>query len=406
MKKTLTITGAILFILVFIFAYYYFFFAKPAAQNSTSSGSSSFFANLFPFGNSAAIPTSTSTDTTTDQGQNPVTNGDYLEKLRLITNEPVAGASFVQATTGVSVIYMQKADGHIYEVSTYSASSTQVSNTTIPKIHNAFFVNNGTGVVAQYVGSDGDTIQTFYMNVSSTTNATILPSGMDSLAVSPSGKNIFYIIKSFTGSTGIIALPNGSNKKQIWSSAIGSVLPQYINDNDVLVTTKPTNEANGYSYIVSTKTGAVSSAIGGEYPDLSVLADPTGQNFLAYSTVNGGQLFFKSSNSATSTVLTPTTFPEKCVFDTNTPTTLYCAVPKDFLNTSALDNWYMGLVSFSDDIWKYDLKAHTQMMIDDVQSDSGRSIDATNLQLNSAGSLLLFTSKTDGSLWSLNVSGN
>ena len=406
MKKTLYITGTILFILVMAFAYYYFFFAKPATQNGTSSGGSSLFSNLFPFGNSATIPANTTATTTLDQTQNSVANSDYLEKLRLITNGPVAGAAFVQSLRGTDILYMQKADGHIYDVSTYSASSTQISNTTIPRIHTAFFVNGGAGVVAQYVGSDGDTIQTFYMNVASTTNATILPSGMDSLVVSPDTKNIFYITKTFDGSTGVIAAPNGSGKKQIWSSAIGSVLPQYINNNDVLITTKPTSEAAGYSYMVNTKTGAVGSVVG-DYADLSVLSDPTGQNFLSYSggnnNANNAQMFIQTANAATETLLTPTTFPEKCVFDTTTPTILYCAVPTSLLNSSSLDNWYMGLVSYSDDIWKYDLKAHTQTMLENLANDAGRNIDATNLQLNSAGSLLLFTSKTDGSLWSLNV---
>src|ERR1700735_4695853 len=104
MKKLLYITGTILLILVLIFAYYYFFFTKPSASNGTTSGGSSLFSDLFPFGNSATIPV-TSTSTTPTPPQPPVANGDYLEKLRLITDNPVAGATFVQSPTGVSIRY-------------------------------------------------------------------------------------------------------------------------------------------------------------------------------------------------------------------------------------------------------------------------------------------------------------
>lgn len=426
-KKILKISAVVLFILVLGLLYYYFFFAK-GGSNNPGTGNAPGFGNLFPFGqnNSGNSNQPTNTNDAPETNQ-PFQTGSYLQKLRLITNEPVAGAKFIEDKTGVYIRYMEKATGHIYNVATFSENVSEISNTTIPQIYEANFTEKGNSFIARYVKDDNETIETLYgkiatpstssgqavasstpTNIASSTQTTVgilLPENIESLSVSPSGTNIFYIQKSASGSTGIIATPSGGGRKQIWDSKIRSVLPQFAGENQILITTKPNASINGYAYIVDTKTGAVKNVLA-NIPDLSVLANPAGTALLFYTSVNNGELFVYSISNASTTQITPTTFPEKCLFDPSNKNILYCAVSKNSLGAGALDNWYLGLQSFSDDIWKYDLTAGTSSMLEDLKLDSGRDIDAINLQINSASSLLLFQSKTDGSLWSLNVSGN
>src|SRR5579872_991881 len=166
MKKILKISAIVLFIIIMALAYYYFFFAKSSSsQSSQTQTNQQPGQNPFPFGQGSA-PTSTpetGTTTSAEAGQNqPLQAGDYLQKLRLITSEPVAGATFVENKTGVTVRYMERATGHIYDVSTNSSTVTEISNTTIPKIYETLFTDGGSGFITRYIGDDGQTIETLY----------------------------------------------------------------------------------------------------------------------------------------------------------------------------------------------------------------------------------------------------
>lgn len=412
-KKILTISAVILFIILLGMAYYFLFYIKNNPNNNTATGNTP-ENNFFPFGQNNPSGGATSTNST-GEPNTPVTTESYTQKLRLITNEPVAGAKFLEDKTGVWIRYMEKATGHIYDVATFSNSINKISNTTIPQIYETLFTEKGTSFIARYVESDNETIESTYgkiatiststpQNQASSTkivSGTMLSSNINWLAVSPNGANIFYLQTSANGSTGILAKPNGSAKKQIWDSKIRSVLPQFLGENQILLTTKPNVSTNGYAYLVDAKTGSVKNILG-NLPDLSTLANPSGASLLYYTSA-GGNLSVYTIAGANNTEITPTALPEKCVFDQSNKNIFYCAVPKNPLSFGSLDNWYLGLISFSDDIWKYDLNKGTSSMIENLKSDAGRDIDATNLQINSASSLLLFQSKSDGSLWSLTI---
>jgi hypothetical protein len=171
------------------------------------------------------------------------------------------------------------------------------------------------------------------------------------------------------------------------------------------LTTKPNASVPGYAYMVNTKNGSVTTILQ-DLPDLSILVNPTGTN-LIFSTSASGRLYYYIIATGVAIELSPKTLPEKCVFDQGTiiakKDALYCAVPKNSINGNSLDNWYMGKETFSDEIWKYNLKDNTAQRIADIKSEGGRDVDAIHLQLNSTSGILMFESKTDGSLWSLKL---
>jgi hypothetical protein len=402
LKKILKISAITFFVIALGIVYYYFFFAKNTTSSANTAGNTPSSTNFFPFGQGGTSASGNQNQFATSSITNQPQAGNYLEKLRLISNDPVAGATFVEAPAGVYIRYIEKATGHVFDVATFSSDAHEVSNTTIPQLHDAFFTEKANSFVAQYVLDDTETIATLYGKIASTTTGTQLASGMDSLAVSPSGANIFYIQKSASGSTGILSAPNGINKKQIWDSKIRSILPQFAGENSIIMTTKPNAQLAGYAYLVNAKTGSVKTILQ-NISDLSTLANQTGTTLLYYTSDNGGGMFSYSLTNGTTTAITPVTFPEKCVFDTNNKNIFYCAVSNGGLSATALDDWYLGTVSFADDIWKYDMSKNTATILENLTLNAGRNIDAINLQLNSSGSLLIFQSKTDGSLWGLNV---
>jgi hypothetical protein len=104
------------------------------------------------------------------------------------------------------------------------------------------------------------------------------------------------------------------------------------------------------------------------------------------------------------TAITPATFPEKCVWSKKDATIVYCAVPENSLDGTSLTAWYMGQISWSDDIWKYDLKQNTAGIVEHLADDAGEQIDVIKPILSTSEQYLIFTNKIDGTLWSLDLS--
>src|SRR5258706_5577502 len=62
-------------------------------------------------------------------------------KLRKLVSAPVAGFTIISGTTTV-VRYLEKDTGHIYDIN-LQGSNQRVTNTTIPRVYEAIFANDG-----------------------------------------------------------------------------------------------------------------------------------------------------------------------------------------------------------------------------------------------------------------------
>lgn len=397
-KRILKISAYILVILAVVLLGYY----TLLSQNETVDGvKKPFFGNLFPFGNNDVVVGEVPFATTTPDGTGEPQVSDFEQVVRLISNEPVSGSTFISSTTKRDTIrYIEKATGHIFDVPTYESSMSRISNTTIPQIYEAKFTENGAGFIAQYIKSD-DVIETMYGKITGVGNdrsvvGTILSRNIASVAVSPDGKNIFTLEKTQNGSEGYFSLPNGTNKKLVWSSPLREFILQYISDTRVGLQTKPYISAYGVLFDVNTATAAKNVLVSNQL-NLTTLPNPK-QAHVLYS--NGVSLFDLNTTNNISTELSPNTFPEKCVW-AHTKMFVYCAVPRNILTSSSLYAWYKGEISFSDDIWEYDLAANTARRVVDLENLAGRSIDVSSISINQADTLLLIQSKVDGSLWTV-----
>lgn len=395
-KKILKISAYILIALAVALLGYYFILST---NENVAGGKKPFFGNLFPFGNNEIVPEVPFTET--PEIVPDTTAGTFEQVVRLISNEPVAGSVFVASSTKGDVIrYIEKATGHVFDVPTSENANLRVSNTTIPQIYTALFTENGDGFVAQYV-KDEDVVETMYGKITDginekTVTGTILSRNITSFAVSPTGKTIFTLEKTQNGSEGYTTLPNGTNKKLVWSSPLREFIPQYISDTRVGLQTKPYISAYGVLFDVNTATAAKNVLVSNQL-NLTTLPNPK-QAHVLYS--NGVSLFDLNTTNNVSTELSPNTFPEKCVW-AQTKMFIYCAVPRNIITSGSLYTWYKGEISFSDDIWEYDLVANTARRVVDLEGLAGRSIDVSTISINQADTLLLIQSKIDGSLWSV-----
>lgn len=404
-KKTIYIIISVILVIVLILLFgYYILVNNP---NGTNPSAPNVFKNFFPFGgentNNNIAP---NTDDPVDVPVSAPTN-DFVKKLRKISAEPVAGAGILDVKAGSVLRYIEKATGHIYEVELFSPRAGRISNTTIPMVYDAIWGNKNNSIMARYLKEDNFTVDTLSLTVkdtSTTTENTIsgisFPSKITDVSVF--GNSVFYLTQEAIGSRGYISGFNGGNKKIVWDSALGELTSQYVNARTITLTTKPHEGSEGFLLFVDPTTGTSIKILGNLY-GLTTNTNPEGTDVLYSKIANGLEMGIFNIKNKTTTLLSPSSFPEKCVWSKKDRNVIYCFVSKQSVQDYSLTEWYKGLVQFEDDIWKYDIQNQSANIILDINIESGESVDGIKPMLSDNDQYLIFINKKDNSLWSLDL---
>jgi hypothetical protein len=114
--------------------------------------------------------------------------------------------SLTLASTTINTTILRFIDrgmGHVYQTNDVNLAIDKISNTTLPKIYEAYWNKNLTAVILRYLRDNSDDVSSFYAELrpvatstaSSTTPFEIkgryLSSTINQIAVSPSGDRIF-----------------------------------------------------------------------------------------------------------------------------------------------------------------------------------------------------------------------
>ena len=97
------------------------------------------------------------------------------------------------------------------------------------------------------------------------------------------------------------------------------------------------------------------------------------------------------------------TLADKCTWGNFYKNLVYCAVPSRSVAGSYPEDWYTGIVSFSDKIWQINATTGEVKLVSNIIGQSDRPIDGFNLSTDSKDNFLFFMNKTDLSLWSLDL---
>ncbi len=416
------------------------------AQSNPFGGFFSIFRGTNNNSGTAGTTTSPTVNIQADNGESVT-----IPRLRQVSNTPTAGATFMSRVVATSTLtkgvlktilvpttfirYVERATGHIFETKPEVLSSIEISNTTIPKIYDASFVKGGTAILYRYLDTDENTIETYYANLvlpkvattspstssgqATSTKATstpaviatstttyqlvgsILPPNLFSLAISPAKDRIFYLQNTALGSTGVIALPDNTSKKQIFTNPLKEWLVNWSGTNTIFLTTKPSGGVAGYLFSLNVNAGTFTK-IFGNVAGLTVLPSPDLTSIL-YSANNGSNFslnVYTPANGLSSGVSLKT-LPEKCIWSEKMTAVVYCAVPLAVPSGSYPDVWYQGAVSFTDNIWKINVRTGDRTLVAQPNQLTRVSMDATNLTLDPNENYLMFTNKKDLTLWNL-----
>jgi hypothetical protein len=100
--------------------------------------------------------------------------------------------------------------------------------------------------------------------------------------------------------------------------------------------------------------------------------------------------------------IVPATLPEKCAWAPSN-TLVFCGVPESPPRAVYPDEWYQGLVRFSDTLWQYSLESGQFSLFLIPHDVVGVDVDITQPMVSADGAYLVFINKKDGSLWGVKL---
>ncbi|HEY4501894.1 MAG TPA: hypothetical protein VJJ20_02410 [Candidatus Paceibacterota bacterium] len=415
-KLVVEIAGGIFFVLLLI---WFFFFRQTPALEPTSTQP----INSFDSQSTVTIPNATNAGGTKEgEGlSSPLSN----QKIFKISDGPVAGAAFIQdlrPTTTLARFVMQ-ASGHILDLAIDSPGSVAraVSNTTIPGIARVVWeVENinghqvAAGAALQYL--DGSTIKSVLVNfpVASTSSTSsgqgsgpvriqFLPNDAFSIAASPDGKSIAYLLKTQSGSDGYVASASGTNPKKLFSLPLSQMILSWPSAGTLLATSKAATGVPGIALSINAASGAVSPLL--YTPGLTANAD-FGFTKVVYQTVTQDSrvTFAHDTKSNLDRPLSFSPAPERCTWSRAQVSVMYCAVALIYIAPNYLDLWHQGTASMADSLVAYDLlSGQTTIIATPGGSDGGVSSDIAEIAVSADDKYLLFVKKGDRSLWGVRL---
>jgi len=399
-------TGAVL---VGLFIVWFLFFRPvPAAQTTTTEiGLGS--------GTTKSVGTSDSTDTTNTT--QPVNSQASKQKVFKIADGPVTGATFIQTLYPTTTLarYILQENGHIldFPLDTPGALPRAASNTTIPGTARAVWGQQGNAAFMQYM-DDGviKTVSLLFSLATSSKSVTrpvqiqFFPNNIIDIASSPDGLQVVYLIPGSTGGVdGYTAKPDATGSKKLFSLALSEMLVLWPSQNTILLETKNNASAPGVIFSVDAKTGGIVPLI--YSPGLTATADRSFTN-IVYQSVgedDARRTYVHNTKTNKDSALSFDPIPEKCVWSTVATSTMYCAVPLQYLPASYLDLWHLGVATGVDSIVSFEIGPinKTEYVADPGSADGGVASDILELAISQNDKYLLFVKKGDRSLWGVRL---
>lgn len=400
MRQILIIVASVVFLGGIFVALWFIFGPKEATLDVSDTPT-------FGTAGDAPIPTG---DTGTI-GSEPIPAGQaFTIALIKITDSVVASgmaaialppAAEGEARGEVEIRYIDRASGNVFAYKFHERTLARISNRTLPGIQDAVWLSDGSQAFVRYLANsdDQEVVETYALPVGEG-GGFFLERNLGQVAVSGT-TTVFTLLPSTNGSIGTAANVDGTNSRTIFSSSIASLVA-HLSNGPYIVATKPSVMMDGYAFTVGA--GGRFTRILGPYRSLSVLPSPSG-NLVAFSYVENRALKMSVLDRRTGEIiaLPVATMVEKCVW-ANGEEVFYCGIPKRLPTSERItDDWYQGVVSFTDRIWEINLVDRLSIYLIDPQTEAEVELDITNLAIDGRNDVLTFKNKKDGSLWAYDL---
>ncbi len=337
-----------------------------------------------------------------------ITDGPVAFGSVAFTTEEVVEGETVGSTTASSTVvydtevrYVERLSGNVYGYKAHERTLTRISNRTLPGVYEASWLSDGSTVYARFLtesGAGDEVLETYALPVQEGEGGYFLEPNIAEVAVRGT-TTVATLLPSSSGSLASASSADGATVRTLFTSSL-SALQLLASNVGYAAYTNASAQSGGYGFLIS-ETGVFERLVG-PLRGLTLLPSPSG-SYVFYTYLSGSTLRSEllETTSRVSTTIPLGALSEKCVWAPD-ESSIYCAVPRSVSGTLP-DDWYQGVVSFSDRIWKVDLGARVAVLVVDPLNAGGVAIDAVNLAIDPREDTLVFTNKKDDSLWAYDL---
>lgn len=428
MKKILIILSIILLFALIGFGVFYFFGnGKEKVANFFSDNTFGSFFDTEPQSRNDFIDIPIEVPSETPQEVGPY----QAPVLRQLSFEPISGYTSYSTTststrvklnsegqeiteeyraTSTVVRFQERATGHIYDVFEFIEAPQKVSNVTQQKIYSTLFSNNKDMFVYQAPTYNYEQIQSTLgtLSFSTTTGVSLdkkdISSSVSDFVFNKYANKLIYSIKQSGVSTIMTSNIDRTNEKAVTTLYFNDFVLDPLNKDEVTLTTKASQAAPGYAYILNATTGSLTKILG-NIPGLLVKVSPDKKYYLySQSERNRPSLRSYNTQDKTTSILTIDTLPsEKCVFSQKNTSEAYCFGSLIYKSAQYPDDWYKGKLLNNEILYKIDL---TNNFVSNIYTFDPEELgfDTMNIQIINKDQFIVFQNKRDLTLWSIDLS--
>lgn len=376
---------------------YFYFFAGGAGVAVAPSGTTS-----LPLVGQGMTPT---TGEMTAPATTPNTPTAVSARLVQISKGPVVSGEVVSnipalnasSSPEVAVSYIERQSGNVFSYLIHAKKLTRTSNRTVPGIQSASWLPSASTAFVRYLSStDFSTINTYALLANGSAGFFLAQNLVD---IAVSSTNILTLTSGVNGSVVSLMRADGTRPSTIFTTPLSALRISFAGKSQYLAFTKPTATLPGDAFLIDS--AGHFSRIAGPRSGLVALASPSGKWILvSYTLDNAMQLELVNTSTGSTLPLPVATIADKCVWSVD-DSAVYCGIPVDPSTTATYpDDWYQGVVHFSDGIWKIDVAGRYAQLVLDFSNETKSSLDAKAFAIDPLNTTLVFINKNDGSLWS------
>ncbi|MFH1393158.1 MAG: hypothetical protein ABIG73_02155 [Patescibacteria group bacterium] len=223
--------------------------------------------------------------------------------------------------------------------------------------------------------------------------------GAKSIAFSPDTKKIAYYISDLKNNSLFISDADGKNQKTLLKNfQLRDVVLSWPKTKQLAIASRPSGLVDGGLWLFDVNTLKLTKIIDG-LPGLETIFSPDGDNFI-YSFVdqNGrNPILAVYRKGVSKNINNVSTLVEKCAWS-NDSISIYCAVPKSWLDSAVLpDDYYKDAISTVDDIWKINTETGAKSIVFENMGD------ISNLAISGSGDNLIFILKNSEFLYKIGL---
>ena len=228
-----------------------------------------------------------------------------------------------------------------------------------------------------------------------------LPEGIASLAVSPDGATVVYLLKTTGSSDGYTANADGGSVKKLFSLPLSQISVMWPSTNTLLAQSAPAAGVPGVVFSIDAKTGVNAPLM---YANgLTAAADRSFAHIIYQTADTGRATYIRDTKTGLAKPLSFDPLPEQCVFSNATSTTMYCATPLAYVPDNYLDLRHIGTANTPLSVVMFNTTTGRSTVVATPGTDGGEQADIAEMSISADDKYLIYIRKGDRSLWAVRL---